>query len=110
MCFTSKILVFVITDYLITSLIIGMSVAILKDENDDVHHSGEALSTMEQALSGMSVDILKDENDDVHHSGEFLSTMEPALSVAILKDDDDDYSGDFISSMDPALSASLKID
>ncbi|XP_052811436.1 adhesion G protein-coupled receptor L3-like isoform X1 [Mya arenaria] len=51
MFYTSTILVFVITDYLITSSIIGISVAIGQDGNDEVDRSGDSMSTLEPKLS-----------------------------------------------------------
>ncbi|XP_052793494.1 deleted in malignant brain tumors 1 protein-like isoform X1 [Mya arenaria] len=50
MCYTNIILVFVITDYIISSTIIGISVAIGQGGNDDVYHSGDSVSTLQPTL------------------------------------------------------------
>ncbi|WAR16328.1 AGRL3-like protein [Mya arenaria] len=51
MCSTSIFLVFVITDYLISSSIIGISVANGQDGNIDVDHFGDLISTLEPTFS-----------------------------------------------------------
>ncbi|WAR22295.1 hypothetical protein MAR_016269 [Mya arenaria] len=70
MCSTSIILVFLITEYLIISSIIGISVAIGQDESISDGHSGDSPPALDLALSGTSVAFEKDGAEDIDYSGE----------------------------------------